>query len=486
MSDLIKITKSKITCTLGPATDSPGKIKTLSDIGMDVARLNFSHGTLEYKENLFNTVRNVDPTLAILCDIQGPKIRIGEIGGNGANLITGNKTIITTEKIVGDENRFTLLYEPFHQEAEIGDLIFINDGIVCVEVESIHETDITCNILSGGFISTRKGVNLPHTNISLGVPTPKDVEDLKLIAKLDPEYVAISFVKDHNDVLRVKKVLSENGNDNIKLISKIERPIALENFDSILKVSDGIMVARGDLGVEIPPEDVLPAQKEMITKSNVAGKPIIVATQMLESMVNAPVPTRAEVADVFNAIEDGADAVMLSAETAAGKFPFEAVEIMERIIKVSEAQMPLRNPDDYDSEEETIAEIVGHLVFSSCKEFSDMSLKDAKIMCLTHSGLSARLVSKYRPTLPILAITSQQKTARELRLVWGVEPLWIPDIDKETTNVAKIQQSTKIALEKGYIDKDEKLIIAGNIFFAPARTNMLSIFAVQDILDSMG
>lgn len=449
---------------------------------MDCARINFSHGTPEYKTEIFNIVRKEAPELAILCDIQGPKIRIGQVKEGGVVLKTGNKLVVTTEDVEGNENKITINYDKLPEEIEPGELIYINDGIVCLKANEIQGNEITCSILTGGFISTKKGVNLPDTEISLKVPTEKDISDLKLIAELDPEFVAISFVGTAEDVNKIRKLLSGYENDNIKLISKIERPVAVENFDSILEVSDGIMVARGDLGVELPPEKVLPVQKEMIKKANIAGKPIIVATQMLESMIKAPVPTRAEVSDVFNAIEDGADAVMLSAETASGDFPNEAVTIMERIIRSSEALIPLRDPDDYDSENETISEVIGHLVYSACCEFIDMGYTKGKIICITQSGHSARMISKYRPNLPIIGVTPEVNTARELKMQWGVEPLLLPEMNEIDKTRDKIKVAVKTCLDRGYVTKGEKLIIAGNFFDLPHKTNMVSIFSIDDVL----
>ncbi len=462
---------------------------------MDVARLNFSHGTLEEKETLFKLVRKVDPTLAIMADIQGPKIRIGMIEGDGINLSVGQKVIVTTADIVGNKDKFTINLKNLPNEAKPGDPIFINDGLIRLQVDKIlNLTDIACTVKVGGTISSKKGVNLPNTQLSVRVPTPKDVEDLKLIAKLDPEYLAISFVQDASDMQNIRKLLKDSGNVDVKLIAKIERPVALKNIDEILSASDGIMVARGDLGVEIPFEKLIPAQKMMVKKANISGKPVIVATQMLESMVNAPVPTRAEVSDVYNAVEDGADAVMLSAETAAGKFPRQAVEAMERIIKISEDHIPPRDPDMYDSGGENLSEIIGHLVHATGKEFRDMYLPGStegdeiprvKILVLTHSGLSARMVSKYRPVPPIIAATSSERSAREMRLTWGVESLLIPGIDDEANSFKKIQKSTSVALDAGFISDDDTLVIAGNMNYIPAKTNMLVIFKVKDILESM-
>ena len=501
MSELKIITKSKIICTLGPSTSTKEKILDMAEAGMDVARINFSYGTQEYKSKIFKRVREIDSSLAIMCDIQGPKIRIGEVESNGAVLIPGNSVILTSDDIVGTSNKISVSYKKLPKEVKHGDLIYINDGLICLRVEDVKGNDINCQVLVGGLITSKKGVNVPHTEISMRVPTEKDKEDIKLIAKLDPEYLAISFVRDGEDVRTIREMLKKEANEKIKLVSKIERPFALDNFDEILKESDAIMVARGDLGVEVPFEDIIPEQKKMIRKANIAGKPVIVATQMLESMINAPVPTRAEVSDVFNAIEDGADSVMLSAETAAGRYPVESVSTMERIIKSSESQIPPRDPDDYDSNEESISEIIGHIVHSACKEFFDISLigqsggksclednievSDVKILVLTRSGLSARMVSKYRPLLPIIGVTPEERTARELRLVWGVEPIIMKELAKESNTYIKIQKGTQKALELGFIEKRDKLIIAGNMMYLPSKTNMVSIFRVSDILDSI-
>ncbi len=478
------LTKSKILCTLGPSTNTVKQIKNLVDLGMDCARINFSHGTNADKETLFNNIREANETVAVLCDIQGPKIRIGQIKEGGAFLHNGKKIIVTTEEITGDKNKITISHKKLPEEVKKDDLIYINDGLICLKVNKIENREIECDVVTGGNISSRKGVNLPSTEISLRVPTKKDIEDLALIAKLDPEYVAISFVCDKEDVLSVRKVLKENGNSNVKLISKIERPIALENFDSILEASDGIMVARGDLGVEIPPEDVIPAQKEMIRKCNIAGKVVIVATQMLESMVKSPVPTRAEVSDVYNAIEDGADAVMLSAETASGDYPEKAVEIMERTIRTSESlSFRTRDPEDFDSQRESFSEVIGHLVYSACNEFCEMGFENGKIICITQSGYSSHMISKYRPFLPILGITSNKRVAREMRLVWGVEPIYIPDIDLEDCNAMnRVVHTVKTCFDQKLLEEEDKIIIAGNIFNLKSQTNTVSIFRAKDLL----
>lgn len=481
MSALKKITKSKIVCTLGPASESPKMIERLAGIGMDCARINFSHGDDEARVDLFHRIRETDPRLSILCDIQGPKIRIGRVKENGVVLRAGSEIRMTTEDVLGDESRISVMYDRLPDEVEKGDLIYVNDGLVCLVVREVKDREILCSIRTGGHISTRKGVNLPSTDISLKVPTGKDVQDLKRIARLDPEYVAVSFVGDAGDVIKVRSILSDLGNDDIQLISKIERPMAVRNFRSILSVSDGLMVARGDLGVEIPPEEVPNVQKKMIRECNVAGKPVIVATQMLESMVHSPVPTRAEVSDVFNAIEDGADAVMLSAETASGSYPAEAVEFMERIISRSEEEMPYRDPDDYDSSEGKISELMGHLVSSACKQLAGAGHEGGKIICLTHSGYTARMISKYRPRLPILGVTNSRRAAREMRVLWGVEPVWLPEPDDGEAR-DRMRDAVRACIEHDLVDRGEKVMIAGNVFNVPERTNMISIATAGELV----
>ncbi|MDP6627444.1 MAG: pyruvate kinase [Methanopyri archaeon] len=482
MDNQKSLTKSKIICTLGPATSSPEQIKKLAELGMDCARIDFSCGTMNEKLSMFKNVRKADESIPIICELQGPKIRIGKMQKGGTLLQPGNKITITNKDVIGTCKKISITNKDLFEDLKQGDLFYINDGIVCLRIETISEEEMECTILSGGFISSRMGVNTPSLVFPFTVPTGKDIQDLWVIADLEPEFVAVSYVDTESDVLAVKKILTERGNDSIKLITKIDRPIALATFDSILEVSDGIMVARGDLGVEIPPEEVLPYQKEMIRKCNIAGKPIIVATQMLESMVKSPMPTRAEISDVFNAIEDGADAVMLSAETASGDYPGEAVEMMERVIRVSEALIPQRNPDNFDSEHETTSEMIGHLVYSACKELSDMQYKNGMIICLTHNGYTGRMVSKYRPSLPILGITSHPRTAREMRLVWGIEPLLIPGLEESEDSLSLIKKSVRACFENNLIERDETLIIAANMLDRPSQTNMVAVFSARDIL----
>ena len=478
--DKMESAKSKIVCTLGPASHTTDMVRQMADAGMDVVRLNFSHGSAEDKEALARMIRMVDPGLALLCDVQGPKIRIGDLH-EPVMLHAGDRVTVTTRDILGDSNCFSISHTTFHQEVAAGELIFINDGLVCLQVESVCGTEIACSVAAGGLISSRKGVNLPTTDVSLAIPTPKDVEDLRVIARIDPEYVALSFIKSAGEVEHIRQMLAEFGNPRIRVITKIERPRALDDFEAILAVSDGIMVARGDLGVELPPEQLIPALKRLIEACNQAGKPVIVATQMLESMVSAPVPTRAEVADIFNAVCDGADALMLSAETAAGQYPLEAVRMMERVIRIAEAEVTRRDPDVYDSGSGSIPEIIGHLVHAAATELGDSGSAGAAIVCLTRSGFSARMIAKYRPPLTVLGVTADVRVCRELRLVWGVEPLQIAEL--ETDSSERIRAAVAAGVAEGCLHADDRVIVTGDLFSLPRDTNMTAITTVAQLLE---
>ncbi|MHA1167158.1 MAG: pyruvate kinase [Candidatus Hodarchaeales archaeon] len=324
-------TKTKIVCTIGPASSKVSIQKKMLKAGMDVCRINFSHGTLEFYEDLFKKIRSITETdLGILVDLPGPKIRIGEVDGKHV-LHKGDKFVITTEEdIVGDNKRVSISHKTLHKETKRGHHLFINDGIVGLKVKKILKKDITCEVIAGGEISSRKGVNCPDVPLSLYFPTEVDLKKLEQAMKLRPDYVAMSFIRRPEDIIPIRNILEEKY-INIKLISKIEHRDAIKNFKQILALSDGIMVARGDLGIEIPTEQVPGVQKDIIRQCNIAGKPVITATQMLESMTYNARPTRAEASDVANAILDGTDAVMLSGETAVGNFPIKVIEIMDKI-----------------------------------------------------------------------------------------------------------------------------------------------------------
>ncbi|MFW9972766.1 MAG: pyruvate kinase [Candidatus Odinarchaeota archaeon] len=478
----------KIVATLGPASSSKEMLTKLINVGVDIFRLNFSHGTHEEKRELVEKIREISTYTkhtGILADIQGPKIRVGEFKADQAyNLGVGQKVKIFEKEIEGDQDQFSIPLPGFLKSMKVGDFFFVNDGIIKIKVINKEQDYIIGEVLAGGTISNRKGVNIPLGELSQKVPTEKDVKDLEFITKLDPEYVAISFVSGGDDVLHVRKILENYGNSNIKLISKIERPVALKNFEQILEFSDGIMVARGDLGVEIDPDKVPLWQKEMIYKCNREGKPVIVATQMLESMVSNPIPTRAEANDVYNAVMDGTDAVMLSAETAVGKYPLNAVHYMNQIAKTATENMPNRVPDKYDSDRLTHTQTLGHAIHALAREMQDLNFR-GKILVITRRGFGARMIAKYRPPLPIIAMTPFKRTARELSLVWAVQPVHIENIDFFNMDAEQIiEQSVKLAVENKLLDENEHVIILLVSRKFERRGNLVGLYYVGEILET--
>ncbi|MBY9006395.1 MAG: pyruvate kinase [Candidatus Lokiarchaeota archaeon] len=475
----------KIIATLGPVSDSKEMIKKLIDSGVDVFRLNFSHGTHDEKRKLVRKIREIDDYIAILADIQGPKIRVGKFENDETYYLTSGQTVKVYEKeIIGNNEQFSIPLEGFLNSVEEGDIFYINDGIIKIRIKDKNNDHIIGDVLTGGNISTNKGVNIPTGDLHQKIPTEKDIKDLELIADLDIDYVAISFVSDGDDVLHVRRILDNYGNDGIKLIAKIERPIALDNFDQILDVSDGIMIARGDLGVEITPDKVPLEQKKLIHKCNKEGKLVIVATQMLESMINAPIPTRAEAADVFNAVLDGTDAVMLSAETAIGKYPLKAVKFMNDVAYTANEYMPKRIPDVYDSERLTHTQTVGHAIYSLANEMEDLNFR-GKILIITRGGYGVKMTSKYRPPLPIIAITPSKKTSRELHLVWGVHPYHIENIDFFNMNAEEIiEQSVKFAVDNKALYENEHVIILLVSRKFQRRGNLIGFYYVGEILEN--
>jgi len=478
----------KIVSTLGPASSSKEMLEKLINTGVDIFRLNFSHGTHEEKKELLERIREVSEytkNVGILADIQGPKIRVGKFKEDQAySLGIGQEVKVFEKEIEGDQEKFSIPLKGFLKSTKVGDVFFVNDGIIKIKIIRKEADHVVGEVLAGGLISNRKGVNIPAGELSQKVPTEKDVEDLEFIAKLDPEYVAISFVSGGDDVLHVKRILENYGNSKIKLISKIERPIALTNFDQILDVSDGIMVARGDLGVEIDPDKVPLWQKQMIYKCNREGKPVIVATQMLESMVSNPIPTRAEASDVYNAVMDGTDAVMLSAETAVGKYPINAVQYMNQIAKTATDNMPKRIPDEFDSDRLTHTQTLGHAIHSLASEMEALNFR-GKILVITRRGYGARMIAKYRPPLPIIAITPHIRTARELNLVWAVQAMQIDSKDFFNMDAEEIiEQSVKHAVENKMLDENEHVIILLVSRKFEQRGNLVGFYYVGEILES--
>jgi len=477
----------KIISTIGPASDSKQVLMKLIDAGVDIFRLNFSHGTHDEKEALFKRIAELNDKIGIMADIQGPKIRVGKFKDDQAYTLNVGQEVRVYEKEIeggGDNEKFAIPLVGFLDGIKKGDNFYVNDGIINIKVISKEKDHLVGEVMAGGIISNNKGVNIPSTQLKTKVPTEKDIKDLEFIARLNPDFVAISFVSGGEDVLTVKKMLENYGNSEIKLISKIERPIALENFDDILEVSDAIMIARGDLGVEISPDQVPIRQKELIIKCNKEGKPVIVATQMLESMINNPIPTRAEANDIYNAVIDGTDAVMLSAETAVGKYPVNSVEFMNKIASTASLHAPLRSPDDYDSNRLTHTQTLGHAIHSLATEMEELNFR-GKILVITREGFGARMISKFRPPLPIIAMTPNKRTARELNLVWGVQAVHIENIDFFGIDAESlIEESVRYGVELGIIDENEHVIILLVSRKFPKRGNLVGLYYVGEILES--
>jgi pyruvate kinase len=416
--------KTKIVCTIGPASESLETLKKLINAGMNVARLNFSHGDYEEHGNRIKNIRQAcqetGKTVAILLDTKGPEIRTGKLKEEPIELVQDKHIILTTEEILGDANRISVTYRDLPKDVQIGSTILIDDGLIGLTVVDIRGTEIECRIVNGGTLKSKKGVNVPGVKITLPGITEKDANDIVFGIEQGVDFIAASFVRKASDVMEIRELLERYNANHIQIISKIENQEGVENLDEILEVSDGLMVARGDLGVEIPAEEVPLVQKQMIKKCNQVGKPVITATMMLDSMQRNPRPTRAEASDVANAVFDGTDAVMLSGETAAGKYPVESVQTMARIALTAESALDHKEIylRQMNFQQKTVTEVISQAVADSALEL------DAKaILTPTETGYTARMVSKYRPKAPIIAITPNDQVIRRLSLVWGVIPI---------------------------------------------------------------
>ncbi|HEX3034091.1 MAG TPA: pyruvate kinase [Thermodesulfobacteriota bacterium] len=463
--------RTKIICTIGPKSQPPEILERLIRAGMNVARLNFSHGTQSEHGEVITEVRSISKRLgypvAILQDLAGPKIRIGEIEGGSITLESGETFILTNRQVKGNKHEVSITYPDLPKEIQPGDTLLLSDGALELEVLQTDGTDIESRVIIGGPLSSHKGINLPTRSIRASSFTNKDKNDLAFGIEQEVDYVALSFVRAASDILEVRRFIEDRGCD-IPIIAKIEKHEALEKIDEIIEAVDGIMVARGDLGVEIPLEKVPLVQKMLIEKSNRAGKPVITATQMLRSMVDNPRPTRAEVTDVANAILDGTDAVMLSEETAMGNYPVEAVEMMAKIAEDAELGFPYHLwIYRFESKNvKTVPEAVSHAACSLAENIDASS-----IVTFTYSGSTARLVSKYRPRRPILALTPLEKTYRQLALTWGVTPILGQKMNGTDKMIEKV---TEIALKSGLTKRGERVVItAGLPLGVPGTTNLI-------------
>jgi pyruvate kinase len=452
-------------------------IERLLRAGMDVARLNFSHGShADHAASialLRATALNLRKPIAILADLQGPKIRTGALaGGVPVVLRAGQKFVITTARVLGDSTRVSTVFKPLPREVHRGDRILLSDGLIELRVLQVRNREVVCEVVNGGALGEHKGINLPGVKLRVPALTSKDREDLQFALKHGANYIAVSFVRRPEDVVLAKTLVRRAGKDT-PVIAKLEKPEAIENLEAILRVADGVMVARGDLGVEMNPERVPVAQKTIIKYARAFRRPVITATQMLESMTENPRPTRAEASDVANAIFDGSDAVMLSAETATGKYPVEAVSIMARIIEEAESsieEFPRPAPQERLKVAETVAELVCH---------ASRELHMKLIAVFTHSGFTARLISRYRPLVPIVAFSPEEETRRRMALIWGVSPQRIADVRK-IDGLASIAE--KRLLEERLVRKGDVIgIVAGTPMGIRGTTNFMKFHVIGGI-----
>ena len=476
--------RTKIVCTIGPASESVEMLTQLIQNGLDVARLNFSHGTYEEHAARIQNIRaaseKVGKKVAIMLDIKGPKIRTGMVKDGAVELQNNAPIILTTEQIeLGDADRISISYEGLPEDVSAGSVLRIDDGLIGLVVEKVDGQDIHCRVTNGGILKNRKGINAPGVKLRIESVTEKDIADIRFGVKQGVDIIAASFVRKASDVLDVRRILEEENAD-LDIIAKIETQEGLEMINEILEVTDGLMVARGDLGVEIPTEEVPLAQKMLISKCNQLGKPVITATQMLDSMERNPRPTRAEASDVANAIFDGTDAIMLSGETAAGKYPLEAVATMARIAERAEEALF----NNLVSNRHATVEVEGSVTDAMSLAVATISgeLGARAIVTATSSGHTARMVSKFRPQAPIVAVTNREDVARRLMLSWGVFPVMAPKA-KSTDEVLAV--SVDGALNSGLVKRGDLIVItAGVPVGQPGTTNMIKVHTIAEVIAS--
>lgn len=465
--------RSKIICTIGPSSEKPDVLESMIEAGMDVARINLSHGNYAKHEGVIEHLREINDT-AILVDLPGPKIRVGELK-DALSFRQGEKIHFTTWNVTGSKNEVPISYEKLPQELNVGGSIYINDGLIEFKVKEVDDDlkGFSAEAITGGEITSRKGINAPGATLSMRPPTEADKLGIKFGIEHEADWFAISFVRNRKDVEISKKTIVDAGGFQ-PVISKIEHGDAVKNIDEIIHSSDAIMVARGDLGIEVKTWEVPLLQKSIIEKCREQGKPVIVATQMLDSMVTHPRPTRAEASDVANAILDGADAVMLSEETALGLFPVESVQVMNSITQAVEESEPKKG-FRYLGENPNVADLIGSLAAQATE-----SIKPAAIIVVTRSGYSALMVSKHRPRSRILAVTKESKTLRRMQLYWGVESLRVPwTEDRDELILRSIRES----IRRGFITvNDDVMLVSGSTMEAPGRTTTFQILQVSDVL----
>ncbi len=469
--------KTKIICTIGPASQSEEKLRELMLAGMNVCRYNFSHGDHEEQRGKFVNIDKVRKELnlpiANLLDTKGPEIRLKDFATGKVELQAGQEFTLTTDDIVGDETRASITYKELTNDIKEGMSILIDDGLIEMKVEKIQGNDIICTVMNGGFVSNKKGVNLPGAILSMPFISEKDRADIMFAIEYKFDFIAASFTRNKEDVLEVKKILEEH-NSPIQIIAKIENMQGIDNLEEILEVADGIMVARGDMGVEIPMEEVPVIQKRMIKMAVAKGKQVITATQMLESMIKNPRPTRAETTDIANAIYDGTTAIMLSGESAAGQYPVEAVKTMARIAERAEQDI------DYRSRMEKLRvsnnpDITTAIAHATCT--TAMELNAAAIITVSMSGFTTNAVAKYKPTCPIIGCTISENVWTQMNLLWGVVPALI---EKEETTDALFEDAVAECKRAGHINSGDIVVLtAGVPLGTPGKTNMLRVVEVE-------
>jgi pyruvate kinase len=468
--------RTKIVCTIGPASSQPGILRQLIEAGMDVARINLSHGSdsqhLRNIRNVRQISEEIGKKVAVMFDFSGPKIRIGEIAAGEIFLEEGAEFVLSTEPVSGDNKQVFVNYKNLPQDVFPGSTILLDDGLLQLQVIEAEGTRVKCKVVAGGKLSSGKGVNVSDATIRTPAITEKDITDLDFAIKSEVDWIAMSFVRTAQDIEQLKALIAQAGY-SIPVIAKIEKHEAVKNIDEIINVSNGIMVARGDLGVEMSAEEVPIIQKQIISRAVRAGKPVITATQMLESMIYSPRPTRAEASDVANAIYDGTDAVMLSAETAAGKYPVEAVKIMATIAEKTESAVNYADQLIHKSNW-VRGNTTDAISFAACELVHDLKAK--AIIVSTQSGNTARRVSKYRPTAPIIAVSPDLKVIKQLQLSWGVVPVQVipgTNIDDMFT------KAVEAGLKTGLVEKGEQVVItAGVLVNVPGTTNLIKVHKV--------
>ncbi|MRX71750.1 pyruvate kinase [Bacillus lacus] len=475
--------KTKIVCTIGPASESVEMLNSLMGAGMNVARLNFSHGDFEEHgariKNIREAAQQQDKTVAILLDTKGPEIRTNTMENGAIELESGKEILVSMKEVLGTTEKFSITYEGLIDDVQKGSLILLDDGLIGLEVLELNKAagEIKTKILNSGTLKNKKGVNVPGVSVKLPGITEKDANDIVFGIEQGVDFIAASFVRRATDVLEIRELLEEHNAGHIHIIPKIENQEGVDNIDEILEVSDGLMVARGDLGVEIPAEEVPLVQKMLIKKCNALGKPVITATQMLDSMQRNPRPTRAEASDVANAIFDGTDAIMLSGETAAGTYPVEAVQTMHNIASRAETALDFKQILAKQSAQSsmTITDAIGQSVAHTA-----LNLNVPAIVTPTESGHTARMISKYRPKAPIVAVTSDESVSRKLALVWGVYP---NNGEKANSTDEMLENAVQTAITSGLVKHGDLIVITAGVPIGESgTTNLMKVYVVGDVI----